>query len=423
MGYEFKFPDVGEGIQEGVLVSWKVKEGDTVKVDQVLAEVETDKAVVEVPAPVAGTIISLFAKAGETIKVGQVILVIGQKGEKAQKPMKQDTKISPKIDEHGSGKSVVGVLEEAEEPVKAVKKEAKKGNEKQIVMASPKARKAAKDSGVSLSLVTGSGPEGEVVASDVAKGSKVTSVSSEIKHVRKYDFYGMVKRIPYSGIRKIIGDHMVEAVTKVPHVTHHDEADVTALAKLREKEKKGAEKKGVKLTFLPFVLKALEESLREHPMLNSSLDEEEGNIIVKDYYNIGIAVDTEAGLLVPVVKQTNQKGILTLAKEIDELAAKAKARKLDAMDMKGGTFTITNYGSVGGKFATPIVNYPECAILGLGRIEEKVMVVNGKVVVRKVLPFSISFDHRITDGAEVARFANTFKSHLEDPGLLLMDFL
>ena len=241
-----------------------------------------------------------------------------------------------------------------------------------------------------------------------------------IKHERKYDFYGYVDRIPYKGIRKTIGKNMVRAKFTAPHVTHMDEADVTKLAKVRQEGKIVAEAQGIKLTYLPFIIKALIASLRKHPFVNSTLDEENEEIILKKYYNIGVAVDTEDGLLVPVIKGADQKGVLDLAKEIVELSDKAKSRKIDLGDMKGGTFTITNIGSLGGIFAVPIINYPEVAILALGRIYDKVVMENDKPIVKKHLPFSVSFDHRVVDGAEIARFATDLIKILEEPGMMLV---
>ena len=446
MVYEFKFPDVGEGITEGEIVKWKVKPGDTVKVDAVLAEVETDKAVVEIPSPKAGKIVKVFGKEGDVIKVGDTLVEIDETGkaevkeEPAEKPVptakpaekaekkgatpkevkKEAAKVvevpKEKVVEKPKGASVVGVLEEApEEEEKVTKKE--HHEKKQIAKATPAARKLAKQRGVDLSTIKGSGPEGVITDKDL-EGAKPTEAAKP-KHVRKYDMYGYVERKPFKGLRKTIAKYMVESATTVAAVTHMDEADVTLLWNIRQKEKLTAEKKGIKLTFLPFIIKATIAGLKEHPTLNSELTEEE--IILKKYYNIGIAVDTGDGLIVPVIKGADDKSILQLAKEIEELATKTKERKVDPGDLKGGTFSITNWGSIGGRHGTPIIKYPECAILGIGRIYEKVVMIKGNITTRKILPISITFDHRITDGAEVARFANTVIQHLEDPDLMLIE--
>lgn len=414
MVYEFKFPDVGEGITEGEIVKWKVKPGDMVKVDEVLAEVETDKAVVEIPSPKAGKIVKIFGKEGDVINVGDTLVEIDETGKaevKEEKPAKlEETK--PK------GASVVGVLEEApdEEEVKEVKKE--HVEKKKIVSATPAARKLAEEKGVDLSAIKGTGPEGVITEKDIGAPA---AAAPKAKHVRKYDLWGYVDRQPFKGMRKSIAKHMEESVAKTAPVTHMDEADVTELWGVRNKEKGVAEKQGIKLTFLPFVIKAIIAGLKEHPMLNSELDEENGNIILKKYYNIGIAIDTGNGLVVPVIKGADEKSILQLAKEIEALAQKTRDRKIDPGDLKGGSFSITNWGSIGGRHGTPIIKYPECAILGIGRIFEKVVMIKGNITTRKILPISVTFNHKITDGAEAARFTNVVIQHLEDPDLMLIE--
>ncbi len=422
MSFEFKFPDVGEGIQEGHIVKWHVKVGDKVREDDKLVSMETDKAVVEIPSPKAGTILQINFTEGQTVKVGEVLVVIGEKNERITR------KTQPA--ERPKSVAVVGELEEApeddEKPIKQTIKidvpEEKIGN---ISLATPKVRKLAKEKGVDINSLSGTGPNGRVVEDDVLHaiaGAKIAIPSpsdSGIKHVRKYDFYGYVDRIPLTSVRKIVAENMAKSLYTAPHVVHMDEADVTDLSEIREKEKKKAEAQGIKLTFLPFIIKAVIEGLREYPYLNSSLEDNE--IILKKYYNIGIAVDTEAGLIVPVVKGADQKNMLAIAKEIQDLGEKARKRSLDLQDMKGGTFTITNVGSIGGIFATPIINPGEAAILALGRIQEKPLVIEGEIKIRKVLPFSLSFDHRILDGATAARFGNLLKEHLEDPYKLLME--
>src|SRR3989344_875875 len=364
MSYEFKFPDVGEGIQEGEIVKWLVKKGDKVKEDQVLGQIETDKAVVDIPSPKSGTILQINFKEGDVVKVGQVMLVIGKKGEKVSK-----------VKESEKGTAVVGSLEEATKvgAFKFVKKTSQK-------IESPKIETVPEKPGLIVK--------------------------------RKYDLYGYIDRIPLKGIRKATAEKMSQANLNVAHVTHMDEVYVDKLIQLRDKDKKEAEKKKIKLTFLPYIVKALIKALKEFPLINSSL---EGNeIIVKKYYNIGIAVDSEEGLVVPVIKIADQKDIFTIAKEIEKLANEVKSRKVNLMDLKGSTFTITNVGSIGGLFATPIVNYPETAIIALGRIYQKAAVINGNIEVKKTLPYSITFDHRVVDGAYVARFSNKFKECLEN---------
>ena len=231
---------------------------------------------------------------------------------------------------------------------------------------------------------------------------------------------GYVDHVPLKGIRKAIARHMVESVKHIPHVTTMDEADVNELVKLREREKVKAQEQGIKLTYLPFIMKACIAALTEFPLLNASLDEENEDIIAKKYYSIGFAVDVDGeGLVVPVIKYADRKSILDIAKELQELSEKARERKLDLNDMRGGSFSITNYGSIGGMFATPIINYPESAILGLGRIYDKPVVVEGRIEIRKILPLSLVFDHRIADGAYATRFLNTVIQQLQNPDKLL----
>lgn len=424
MATEFRFPDVGEGIAEGEIVKWHVKAGDTVNEHDVLAEVETDKAIVQIPSPVAGKVLKLTHKEGETIKVGEVMAVIGEKGEAVaeKKEVKQETKQNTS--------SVVGELPEAEEvipPAETAAPETEKQHQalaqEKEALATPAVRSIAKELGVDLSSVAGTGPDGRITEDDVRKvaGSREELPSAQLKITRKYDMFGYVERVPLKGIRKATAQHMVQSVYTATHVTHMDEADVTDLFFIREKEKAEMRKKNIHLTFLPFLIKAAIQVLKEHPYVNATLDDKAQEIILKKYYNIGVAVDVEGGLLVPVVKEADKKTIAELAKEIQDLAEKARSRTLDLMDMKGGTFTITNIGSIGGIFATPIINYPEVAILATGKIQDKAVVVDGKVAVRKVLPMSLAFDHRVIDGAEAARFVTKLIELLQDPERLMIE--
>ena len=390
---EFKFPDVGEGIIEGEIVKWRVRVGEKIKEDHILVDVETDKAVVELPSPTEGVIINLHFKEGDVINVGEVLLTIGTEEELRRKKDKG---------------TVVGVLEEAEEP--GVKKIPAR------VLATPAVRKMAKDLSIDLNKVKGTGPGGRIIKEDL---QKFREESTGVKEAD--DSYGPVTRVPLRGIRKAIAKHMAFQQHASAHVTHIDEADVTELMEIREKEKGIMTKKGKNLTFLPFVIKAVVIGLKEYPILNSTLDMESGEIIIKNYYNIGIAVDTDDGLMVPVIKNVDKKNILTLADSLGRIAEDARSRKIDLKDLKGSTFTITNIGGYGGIFATPIINYPEAAILATGRIQEKPVVIDGEITIRNILPLSLTFDHRLMDGATVAKFLKTVSTHLEDPGLLLVE--
>ncbi len=444
MVYEFRFPDVGEGITEGELVAWKVRVGDKVKEDQIIADVETDKALVQIPSPVSGVILKINFNKGDTIKVGAVMVVIGEQGESVtqNKNERLEEKVSERKDVSKKSVGVVGELEEADDVDKAVA-EARKEIQSSIkpkqesavdavdrivgrVLAMPRVKQLAKDIGVDLSQVPGTGSHGQITESDVrsSKGKGTSEVKKEIQHVRKYDMYGYVTRVPLKGVRKAIAKNMEQSATEIPHVSHVDKVDMTALVQVREREKVSAEKKGVTLTYMPFIIKAIIAALKEHPSLNSSLEDDGlGNqdIVMKKYYNIGVAVDTEEGLMVPVLKGAERKSIIAIAKEIAELAEKARKREINLGDLRGGTFTITNYGSIGGLFGTPIINYPEAAILGLGRMIDEPVVVHGKIDTRKVMYLTLSFDHRILDGAEAARFMNKLISYLQDPDSLLVE--
>ena len=414
MVYEFKFPDVGEGIHEGTIVKWFVKEGEKVKSDQPLGEVETDKAIVEMPSPKSGKILKIHVPAGGVIHVGETMVTILEEHETdADAKRHMEKKEESKVPYTGS---VVGFLEEAKDvkPVQTIKKEAKITAASQpSVQATPAVRNLAKQLNVDLNSLKGTGPDGRITIDDVQKagGSVKKEESSGIKVTRKYDFFGYVDRVPLHGVKKAVANKMAESIFTAAQLTNMHEADVTELAAKREKEKAQYEKEGIKLTFMPYIVKAATLCLKEHPYLNASLEGED--IILKKYYNIGIAVDTEEGLFVPVVKGAEAKDIKAIAKDIDKLANDAKSRKINLMDLKGSSFSVSNLGSVGVEFFTPIINYPESAILGVGRIMEKPVVKAGKIEIRKMLPLSLTYDHRIVDGAQAARFMSDLMERLQ----------
>ncbi len=413
MPQEFKFPDLGEGIEEGQIVRWYIKEGDKVKEHQVVGEVETEKAVAEIPSPFTGTILKINFTEGETVKVGETLFVVGEKGEKIMDMRR------PKMRPAGA----VGYLEEAPEEVvirPPVVPTSKPLRKEPIVLATPAVRKLAKELNVDLTKVTPTGIRGRVTEKDVRKATGIKEEKPQMVVKRKYDMWGYIDRVPLKGIRRVIAKHMVEAVTHAPHVTVMDEADSTELVNTREQEKGKAKEKGIRLTFLPFIMKACVAAMKEFPLVNSSLDEENEETIVKKYYNFGFAVDVNGqGLVVPVLKGVDLKNILDIAQELQELGDRARQRKLDLQDLRGGTFTITNYGSIGSVFATPIINYPEVAILGVGRMKEKPIAKEGKIEIRPMLPLSLSFDHRVIDGAYAVRFLNSLILTLQDPEKLL----
>ncbi|MBI2541415.1 2-oxo acid dehydrogenase subunit E2 [Candidatus Woesearchaeota archaeon] len=412
MPYEFKFPDVGEGIHEGEIVKWLVKEGDKVKADEPLGEIETDKAIVEMPSPKSGKILKIHVPAGGIIHVGESMVTILEEHETEEDAKKHfETKKTESKDAEAKSDipytgSVVGFVEEAREvsPIYGAKSKIKASDSVTAVQATPAVRNLAKQLNADLANIKGTGPEGRITIEDVQKAAPKKDESSGIKVTRKYDFFGYIDRVQLHGIKKVVAQKMTESIFTAPQLTNMHEADVTGLASLREKEKAAYEKEGTKLTFMPFIVKAAAKCLKEHPYLNASLEGEE--IILKKYYNIGIAVDTEDGLFVPVVKGADAKDVKTIAKDIDKLAGDAKSRKVNLMDLKGGSFSVSNLGSVGVEFFTPIINYPESAILGIGRIMEKPVARSGKVEIRKMLPLSLTYDHRIVDGAQAARFMN-----------------
>jgi pyruvate dehydrogenase E2 component (dihydrolipoamide acetyltransferase) len=396
---EVKFPDVGEGITEGQIVRWLVKPGDRVEEDQAVVEIETDKAIVEIPTPHAGVVLKTHGGEGDIIPVGSAIVSIGEAGETA--------------------------------PVETVPETAAQEVRKRV-LASPSTRAYARELGVDITQITGSGPGGRVLREDIEQyAQQITLISPpETKPEAPpptpkiiTSRYGVEERIPLRGIRKTIAENMKRSKFTAPHVTAIDEADFTELAALREHEKKLAETKGVKLTYLPFIIKAVLIALQEHPYFNASMDEDAEEIVLKKYYNIGVATDTPAGLMVPVIKNVDRKSILQIARELNTLTEQARTRKIKLEDLKGNTFTITNIGNLGGIMSTPIINPPDVAILAVHKITDRPVVRNSEVVVRKMANLALSFDHRVIDGAGAARFMNTLIQHIEDPQLLLLDVI
>jgi len=546
---EFKLPDVGEGVAEGELLEWHVEVGDRVTEDQVVAEVETDKAVVDVPSPVNGTVRELRADPGDVIPVGDVIITFDVDGE---------SEAGDTVDD-AAAEAEAGDAVTTAEAGDVAADDTGNGQSGGRVFAPPSARRLARELDVDIGRVDGSGPGGRITEADVRAAAEdgegsdegddggsglksavtriggdedgetdgtdddgLTSVVSAVEEsadgvasgggadasgagggtapesadrdrtlakpatrrvaqeldvdldavptdetrdgepfvteaaVREYaeaqqraqaadaaavaagggsaetaiepadtlparSGEGGERREPYRGVRKTIGEAMERSKFTVPHVTHHDTADVTDLVETRERLKPRAEDRGVRLTYLPFVLKAVVAALQEHPVLNTSLDEENEEIVYRDYYDIGVATATDAGLMVPVVEGVDGKGLLEIAADVADLTSRARDRSIELDELRGSTFSITNFGAIGGEYATPIINYPETAILGLGEIKERPMVVDGEVAPRHVLTLSLSIDHRVVDGADAARFVNTLTEYLEDPSLLLLE--
>ncbi|MFC4989022.1 2-oxo acid dehydrogenase subunit E2 [Saliphagus infecundisoli] len=522
---EFTLPDVGEGVAEGELVSWFVEEGDAVSEDQPVAEVETDKALVEVPSPVNGTVRTLHAEPGEVVPVGDVIVTFDVEGESAAETEAPTTENGEHRDESTD--------DESEETARVESKsEGEPETPDDRVFVPPRLRRRAREEGVDLGSIAGSGPGGRVTEADVyvalrddfearettpatdeggsetteatatgavaeadtepAAGTAPTTAAGRAggegadrdrtlaapatrrvareegvdlnrvpasdrrdgeafvtpEAVQEYaaaqreaqeadaravaggpasDEAGAREtRTPFSGVRKRIAEAMVESKYSAPHVTHHDAVDVTELVATRERLKPVAEERGISLTYMPFVMKAVVAALEAFPEMNAMIDEETDEIVEKHYYNVGVATATDVGLMVPVIEDVDRKGLLQLSSEMNELVSRARERSISPDELRGSTFTVTNVGGIGGEYATPIINYPEAAILAMGEIKRKPRVVEGEdgeetIEPRSVMTLSLSFDHRLIDGATGARFTNEVMRYLENPDLLLLE--
>jgi pyruvate dehydrogenase E2 component (dihydrolipoamide acetyltransferase) len=399
MEFMLKLPDIGEGVAEGEILKWLVKEGEAVKEDQSLVEVMTDKVNVQIPSPKDGKIARLLVKEGEVVKVGHGILVI---------EVEEDAQDSP-VPAEPSSQAAPAPAPQSARPQVALDR----------VLATPATRKLARELGVDLTTVIGTGPVGRVTDDDVRSGRPSPAVASSAAPAPSSG----EERIQLRGVRKVIAERMAKSFHTMALVTLVDEVDMTELVLLKEAFKGSAEKKGVKLTFLPFIIKAVIPALREFPYANSTLDERNGEIVLKKRYNLGIAADTPNGLMVPVLKDADLKDIFELSAEIERLASRARTGELGLEEVQGSTFTITNLGSIGGLFATPIVNYPEAAILGTHRISKRPVVRDGKIEVRDMMYLSLSFDHRVIDGAYGARFMNRVIEIIQDPKKILSEIL
>lgn len=393
--FEFKFTDIGEGTAEGEIIRWRVAAGETVAEHQVLVEVETDKAMVELPSPVAGVVRELRGEPGKVIAVGSVLALIEEgAGDQRDSPARP---------------AAVGVVGELEEARENDADEGAAADSAEIPPALPRDRRLARELEVDLGLLRGSGPQGRITEEDIRAGA------------RDAEQEPAAERIPLRGVRRSMAKAMVASASSAVQVTATDQADGLALRELREREQAVAEKRGVRLTWLPFIVKALTLALERYPLLNSSFDSEQDEIIQHRKIHIGFAVDTPDGLLVPVLRNARQLSILDLALALQGLAERARQRKIAPSELRGGTFTVTNYGALGGIWGTPVINPPEAAILGIGRIEEAAVVRDGEVVARPVIPLSLTFDHRIIDGATAHRFLNALIEHIENPDLMLLE--
>ncbi|MEZ6195935.1 MAG: dihydrolipoamide acetyltransferase family protein [Planctomycetota bacterium] len=430
MPLEFKLPDLGEGVAEGEIVEWKVAVGDSVEEDQPLVEVMTDKATVEIPSPRAGVIASIAHEAGAVVPVGDVLVVIDDGGGAAA-PAKAEAKAETPAPAPTPAAPATKAPAPAAAPAAPAAPAAAR-SEGGPVLAAPATRKLARELGVDLEAASGSGPRGRVTKEDVravAEGGAAPAAAAAAAPARAPQpitrpTTGAASETtitPYRGLRKKIGDQMVRSAFTAPHFTLVEEVDMTALVELRNAAKPLAEKRGTKLTYLPFIMKAVCGALRHHPTLNSILDEAEGELVTYRDVNLGFALDTEKGLVVPVIRDAGRRSVFEIADELSRLSEAGREGTITRDEMMGSTITVTSAGSIGGLFATPIINHPEVAILGVYRMEDRPVVMNGDVVVRKMMYLSITLDHRVIDGGEAARFMNTMKRLLGDPRNLLLE--
>ena len=477
MVFEFKLPDVGEGIHEAEVLAIKVKEGENVKEYQPMFDVETDKAVVEITAPISGIVEQIKVKVGEMAKVGKVMITFNT-GAQAAPAAKTAAAAKPAAESKGSSAAAAPVAaagKSTETARAAGEGTSGSGNGRGNlavaeapalkfvgpVPAAPATRRLAREMGVDIRLINGSGPAGRVLKEDIrafAEGvtSSVRSSSAAAtaqathrqppaarttaptrdeqgdSHSREplvispfempdFSKYGPVERVPLRSLRKRIAINMTQSWTHVPHVAHFDQIDITDLESYRAKHEKSVAQKGGKLTLTVLALKAIVSALKKFPQFNSSLDENTSEVIYKRYFNLGVAVATERGLIVPVIKDVDKKSIVELSVELADVAQKTREGKIELDKLQGGTFTITNIGAIGGTGMMPMVNYPEVGIFGMAKSKLQPVVRDGQIVVRNILNVTLSFDHRVADGAEAAYFVRHVSDCLEDPFKLLLE--
>lgn len=387
MPYQFRLPDIGEGIVEGEVVRWLVRIGDEIEEDQPMVEVMTDKATVEIPSPVKGRVVKQGGNEGDVVQVGSVLVVIETGKEEAESP---PVHTAPHTPTHRP-------------PVRRRRKTAR-------VLATPAIRRLAKQMKIDLEGIKGTGPGGRITREDLTRARTPAPASPAAPAA-----IGPTERIPYRGIRRRIGDHMLQASNRAPHFTYVEEVDVTELVRMRQRAQGSEEFQGVRLTYLPYILKALGHELKRHPDLNARLDLDAGEIELRKYYNIGVATQTKEGLMVPVIRNVDRKSLPELAREISQVSQLAREGNLKLEHLQGSTFTVTSLGALGGIVATPIVNYPEVAILGVHKIAPRPVVRSGRIVIREIMHLSLSQDHRVVDGAVGARFLQDVIARLESP--------
>jgi 2-oxoisovalerate dehydrogenase E2 component (dihydrolipoyl transacylase) len=449
MAVELEMPELAESVIEGEILKWLVKEGEHVKQDQPLVEVMTDKVTVEVPSPYEGILLKQVAPEGAVVPIGKPIAIFGKEGESiddlhpaaapsasapAEKPSATPKAQEPSTPAPSSGSSASAPSSSASAKAAAPRGNGQahgvgsSGGESAVLsrfgrpLAAPAVRKLAREMGVDLFHVRGSGDAGRIRREDVQRVAGSAGAGGQTpRRAGAIAASGEDERIPLRGLRRVIADHMVLSKHTAAHTLHVDEADLTELVAMRERAKEKAAAAGVKLTYLPFFVKAVTGALKRHPYMNASLDDAKNEIILKKRYNIGIAANTDDGLVVPVIHDADRQTIFELAAQIAQLADKARHGKLTHDEISGGTFTITNVGSVGGLFTFPVINYPEVGILGTHSIQERPVVRDGQIVIRSMMYLSISFDHRVVDGAVAALFVKDVAQSLANPDLMLME--
>jgi pyruvate dehydrogenase E2 component (dihydrolipoamide acetyltransferase) len=439
MPRQFTLPDLGEGLTEAEIVAVLVREGDVIREDAPLLEVETDKAQVEIPSPVAGRVEKIHVTPGQTVKVGAVLVTFADNGAPAPSGAPARLAASPaRLQPTAAAPAAPATPRETSAPGGAVP-------------ATPATRRLARELGVDLHAVRGSGPGGRILDADVraAAGARAPAAPTEARPqpatpavrdaapsgpakplaaiglepppLPRFEQWGPVERAPLSHLRRTIAERMTLSATLIPHVTHFDRADITDLDAIITRNLEPARARGVTLTLTAFLLKAAALALRAHPQFNASLDPAAGEMILKRYYHLGVAVATPRGLIVPVLRDVDGKPVLEVGRELGALAQRVRDGKATLEDLRGGTFTITNIGALGGTAAIPIINYPEVAILGVSRARQEAVVRQGQIVPRLMLPITLTFDHRVADGADGARFATEIVSLLEAPERLIGD--
>lgn len=432
MRYTFNFPDLGEGLEEGTILEWYVTQGQQVKEGDPLVQMETDKVVADIPSPRKGVVAFMHGSVGDVIKVGSPLVEIETNDDvvyrdsQPSETKKEKVTTEPVSETDEDAGAVVGTMEVAEKDV--IMPESKEGAEGDIspdtpqrkALATPVARAMAREMGIDINKVPGSGPSGRVKSEDILNFKTGMSIPVSVPQNSTANTED-VTYLPLTQIRKTIARNMLHAKHNAAHMSVFEEVEISGLMAVRDRYKQKFAEKGVKLTYLAFIVKAVAMALKKHPQLNSQIDTENSRMIVRNRYHIGIAVDAPDGLVVPVIRDADRQSIFRIAQQIEELADKARKRKLTLDEMKEGSFSVTSFGSIGGIFATPVINYPQAGILGIGRIMQTPIVKDNEIVIGHIMPISLTVDHRIVDGGETTRFIYHVMEYLTDPISFLME--